>query len=83
MKHSHITQGTCAARIDFEVDAQNIVHNVKFLGGCAGNSQAVSAMVEGVPAEEVIKRLQGIPCRAGTSCPDQLARALKKVLANK
>lgn len=83
MKHSHTTQGTCAARIDFEIDDKNIVHNVNFLGGCGGNTKALSAMVEGVHAEEVIARLQGIPCRGGTSCPDQLAKALKKVLANK
>jgi len=82
MKHSHTTQGICAARIDFELDDQKRVRNAKFLGGCAGNTMAISALVEGMPAEEAITRLQGIQCRGGTSCPDQLARALKKVLAN-
>lgn len=82
MKHSHMTQGTCSGKIDFELDDDHKVRNVKFYGGCGGNTKAISAMVEGVSAEEVIARLQGIQCRGGTSCPDQLACALKKVLAN-
>ena len=81
-KFSYTTQGTCAARIDFEIDDANRVHNAKFIGGCAGNSRAIASLVEGQPADEVINRLQGIPCRGGTSCPDQFAKALKKVLAN-
>ena len=81
MKHSHETSGVCASRIDFELDGKGTVHNAKFIGGCAGNTNAISALVEGLPAEEVVKRLEGIQCRGGTSCPDQLARAIKKVLA--
>lgn len=82
MKYSHTTTGTCAVRIDFEVDDEGFVHNAVFVGGCGGNTKAVSALVEGLPASEVIKRLEGIPCRGDTSCPDQFAQALKKVLAN-
>ena len=81
MKHSFMTQGTCAVRIDFEVDDDKKVHNTKFIGGCGGNTKAVAELVEGLPAEEVIKRLEGIPCRGGTSCPDQFAKALRKVIA--
>jgi len=82
-KFSHPTQGICAARIDFEIDDDNKIRNAQFIGGCGGNTKGLSALLEGMPAEEVAKRLEGIPCRAGTSCPDQLAKAVKKVLANK
>jgi uncharacterized protein (TIGR03905 family) len=68
--------GICAPQIDFEVDDNNIVHNVRFWGGCSGNSKGLSALVEGMAVAEVIRRLRGIQCRNGTSCPDQLAQAL-------
>lgn len=81
MKHEVKTHGVCASRIEFEVDENKIVRNVNFAGGCAGNRNGIAKLVEGMPAEEVIKRLEGIPCRSGTSCPDQLAKALKKVIS--
>ena len=81
MKYTHKTSGVCAPKIDFEVD-DGKVHDVKFHGGCSGNSGGLSALIEGQSTEEVIKRLEGIQCRNGTSCPDQLAQALKKTLAN-
>lgn len=72
------TSGVCAAAIDFEVE-NGIVKNVKFLGGCNGNTQGVARLVEGMPAEEVISRLEGIKCGyRATSCPDQLSKALKE-----
>lgn len=72
------TSGTCSAAIDFEVE-DGIVKNVKFIGGCSGNTQGISALVEGMPVEEVISRLEGIKCGfKSTSCPDQLSRALKE-----
>lgn len=75
------TSGTCAQAIDFEV-VDGIVKNVKFIGGCGGNTQGVSALVEGMKAEEVISRLKGIKCgMKGTSCPDQLAKAIEGALA--
>jgi uncharacterized protein (TIGR03905 family) len=74
--------GICAPRIDYEIDDNGNIHNVKFYGGCRGNAQGIAALVEGLPIEEVVKRLQGIQCRNGTSCPDQLAQALK-TLPNK
>jgi len=72
------TSGTCSAAIDFEVE-NGIVKNVKFIGGCNGNTQGISKLVEGMPADEVISRLEGIKCGfKSTSCPDQLAKALKE-----
>lgn len=72
-----ITTGVCARTINFEIEG-NIVHNVKFNGGCPGNTQGVARLVEGKTIDEVINLLEGIQCRNGTSCPDQLTKALKK-----
>lgn len=75
------TKGICAQEIEFELTDDKKVHNVKFIGGCSGNTQGISSLVEGMPAEEVIKRLEGIKCgRKPTSCPDQLTLALKQAL---
>lgn len=72
------TSGTCSSAIDFEVE-DGIVKNVKFIGGCNGNTQGISKLVEGMPVEEVISRLEGIKCGfKSTSCPDQLSKALKE-----
>ena len=75
--HSYNTHGTCSRQILFDVE-NNTVKNVKFIGGCLGNLQAVSRLVEGKTIDEVIFLLKGIQCRAGTSCADQLARALEQ-----
>ena len=84
MKYRYKTVGTCSQQIDFELDDNNILSNVQFYGGCNGNLKGIVKLVEGLPAQEVIKRLEGIPCgMKSTSCPDQLAVALKKVLAKK
>lgn len=75
------TTGTCSKLIEFELDG-NIVKSVKFIGGCAGNTAGVAKLVEGMNAQEVIKRLKGIDCHGkGTSCPDQLARALEEAIS--
>ena len=72
------TRGTCSQLIHFELDG-DIVKNVQFLGGCHGNLQGIGKLVEGMKADDVIERLQGIRCGSKTtSCPDQLARALAK-----
>ena len=72
------TTGTCSSAIDFEVE-EGIVKEVKFIGGCNGNTQGVAALVKGMTVEEVISRLEGIKCGfKSTSCPDQLAKALKE-----
>mgnify|MGYP002735156978 CR=1 FL=1 len=76
MQYEYKTSGVCAAKIVFEVD-NDIVHNVRFIGGCSGNTQGVAKLAEGMKADEVIARLQGIRCgMKATSCPDQLAKAL-------
>lgn len=75
----YTTKGVCSQAIDIEVD-NGIVKSVQFIGGCHGNTQGVAALVEGMAVEEVIARLEGIDCRGrGTSCPDQLAKALKQL----
>ncbi len=75
------TTGTCSRYIYFEVE-NGIVKNVEFDGGCRGNTQGVSKLVEGRSVDEVINLLKGIQCRAGTSCPDQLAVALEQYKAS-
>ncbi len=74
---SYRTFGVCSRTIDFEVK-DNILTYVKFNGGCMGNTQGVAKLAIGRNIDEVIKLLEGINCRAGTSCPDQLAKALKQ-----
>ena len=71
------TSGVCAWSIDFEVE-NDVVTYVKFNGGCMGNTQGVAKLAVGRNIDDVIALLEGIPCRAGTSCPDQLAKALKQ-----
>lgn len=79
-KYSYQTVGTCSVQIDFEVDDERRLHNVQFLGGCSGNLQGISLLVEGMPVDEVRSRLGGIRCGyKATSCPDQLSRALEQV----
>ncbi len=70
------THGTCSRQIYFEVDEQNRLHNVKFIGGCNGNLQGVARLVEGRDMDEVQKLLSGVICRNNTSCPDQLSKAI-------
>lgn len=77
MTYSYKTKGTCASRIDFDVVGGKVT-GVKFIGGCSGNTQGVAKLVEGMDKDEVIARLEGIRCgMKPTSCPDQLAKALK------
>ena len=72
------THGVCSRKIDVEIDGDVIV-NVKFHGGCSGNTQGVAALVVGMKVDEAISRLEGIHCGPRpTSCPDQLSRALKQ-----
>jgi len=75
------TRGTCSQFIEVELDG-DIVKSVQFIGGCNGNTQGISSLVRGMKAEEVIRLLEGTDCDGrGTSCPDQLAKALKKALS--
>ena len=70
------TSGTCARAINYEVE-NGVVTQCTFAGGCPGNTQGVAKLVIGRKVEELIPLLKGIQCRGGTSCPDQLARALE------
>jgi uncharacterized protein (TIGR03905 family) len=74
------TSGVCSREINFEIDeATNTITELNFLGGCAGNTGGLSKLVVGMTVDEVINKLEGIPCGfRPTSCPDQLAKALKK-----
>ena len=74
--NSYHTNGTCSRQILFDVTSDLKLTNVKFIGGCSGNLQALSRLVEGKPIDEVISLLSGIKCRGNNSCGDQLARAL-------
>ncbi|HAB61189.1 MAG TPA: TIGR03905 family protein [Lachnospiraceae bacterium] len=71
------TSGVCSREIQFEIE-DDIIKSVDFVGGCSGNTQGISKLVEGMSVDEVIKRLEGVKCGfRPTSCPDQLAQALK------
>ncbi len=77
--NSYKTRGTCSRKIFFEVGEDGSLHDVTFEGGCNGNLQGIGALVEGMHIDEAIAKLSGICCGfKGTSCPDQLAEALKE-----
>ncbi len=76
--NSYTPKGVCSRNIDFDV-VDGKVRDVKFTGGCNGNLQGIGKLVEGMPVEEVIEKLKGTTCGfKGTSCPDQLAKALEE-----
>ncbi len=75
------TKGVCSRSIEYTIDEAGILTNVHFEGGCPGNLAGLGSLVEGMPAAEVVHRLTGITCGSKTtSCPDQLARALRREL---
>lgn len=77
MQFEYKTKGTCSQHILFEIE-DNKLKNVQFIGGCNGNLKGISSLVDGMSVDEVIARLEGIHCgMKQTSCPDQLAQALK------
>lgn len=80
MKYEYKPRGVCPSRITFELEG-DVVHNVSFTGGCNGNLQAISRVVEGMTVEQVERYFKGISCSGkGTSCSDQLARAVRETL---
>lgn len=83
MEHySYKPSGVCSRMIDFDLDEAGKVHNVRFTGGCSGNTQGVGALAEGMDAAALAERLRGIRCGAkATSCPDQFAAALGAAMA--
>lgn len=82
MKTVFPTEGTCSKAIELDIDdATGTINSVQFIGGCAGNTSGISQLVRGMKAEDVISRLEGVRCgMKSTSCPDQLASALRKAL---
>ena len=83
MHYEYKTKGTCSQKILFDLEDGKI-HNVEFVSGCNGNLQGIGRLVEGMDAQEVIDRISGICCgMKPTSCPDQLATAIKKALKEK
>ena len=82
MQYEYQTKGTCSRTILFEI-VEGKLQNVQYIGGCNGNLKGISSLVEGMDVQEVINRLEGTTCgMKPTSCPDQLAQALKEALAN-
>ncbi len=80
MQYEYKTKGTCSQRITFEIE-EGKLKNVQFYGGCNGNLKGIGSLVEGMDAEEVVKRIEGVHCgMKSTSCPDQLAQAIKAAL---
>ncbi len=78
------THGTCAKAIRIVLTDDDVVESVQFVGGCMGNTGGISALVKGMKAEDVVARLKGIACgNKGTSCPDQLSKALADAIAKK
>ena len=83
MKYTYMPSNVCSMKMEFEIE-ENIIKSLKIVGGCPGNTVGVSKLVEGKNVEEVISLLKGIECGGrGTSCPDQVAKALEKYLAEK
>lgn len=77
--YTYTPKGVCARQIDFEIE-NNKLKNASFIGGCSGNLKGICSLVEGMDIDSVIDKLSGIDCRGkGTSCPDQLAKALKEI----
>ena len=80
MKKIYNTTGTCARQILLDINDDKTVNSVEFVGGCNGNLQGIAALVKGKKIDDVISSLKGIDCNIkGTSCPDQLAKALEEV----
>lgn len=82
MTYTYTPRGVCSRRMVVELDDNGVIENVRIDGGCNGNLQGISRLVQGMKAEEAIARMEGISCGGRpTSCPDQLAQALRIALA--
>ncbi len=80
MTYTYKTRGTCSSQIKIDINDDKTIENVEFLGGCNGNLKGIGQLVKGMTIDEVIDRLDGIKCGfKQTSCPDQLAKALKEI----
>lgn len=78
--YTYKTSGVCSSRIAFDIDDEGRLRNVVFTGGCNGNLKGIGALTEGMKAEEAAEKLAGIRCGfKNTSCPDQLAKAIRSI----
>ena len=83
MRYSYRPRGVCPMEINFDLNG-NVVRNIEFTGGCNGNTQGIAGLVKGMKVEDVIARLENVDCGGrGTSCPDQLSKALKEYVDKK
>ena len=83
MHYEYKPRGVCSQNISFDIE-DGLVKNLEFRGGCNGNLQGIAMLVEGMPVEQVVKRLEGIRCGfRSTSCPDQLVKGLLEAISNK
>lgn len=79
MTHKYTPRGVCSMEMNIDIEG-DIIKSVQIVGGCAGNTKGVSVLVEGMKIDDAINKLKGIDCRGrGTSCPDQLAKALEEI----
>ena len=81
--YTYSPKGTCSRQILFDVDAENKMHNLRFIGGCSGNLQGIARLVEGRDIDEVEALLAGVRCKGNTSCPDQLSKAIAEYKASR
>lgn len=84
MRYKYTPKGVCSTQINIDVDENDVIKSIEFVGGCPGNTTGVAKLAVGRKVDEIISLLKGVPCRnRGTSCPDQLARALEEYKSNK
>ena len=84
MEYKYKTHGVCSREIDIELDDDDTIKDISFLGGCNGNLKGIAALSKGKKIDEIINSPKGIDCNfKGTSCPDQLARALESIKENR
>ena len=84
MKYSYFPTGVCSRQINLELDDNGKITSCEFVGGCSGNTQGICMLVKGMDAKDAVDRLKGIDCRGrGTSCPDQISKALVEVQSKK
>lgn len=85
MEYRYKTKGVCSTEIIFDIDEETkVINDLKVINGCNGNLKGISALVKGMKIEDIISKLEGITCGyRNTSCPDQIAMALKEYLYNK
>ena len=81
--YTYSPKGTCSRQILFDVDTENKMHNLRFIGGCSGNLQGIARLVEGKDIDEVEALLAGVRCKGNTSCPDQLSKAIAEYKASR